>query len=251
MNNKKKMKVGKKIAIVLLAVLVILIGILLIYVSDYYHADASAIEESLLGVELNITNTNGALVLDPGNAEIAFIFYPGGKVEYTAYEPLLIKIAKNGILCILPKMPFNLAVFKANAADSYRSNYPEITQWYIGGHSLGGSMAASYAAKNTEKITGLILLASYSAADISESDLRVMSIYGSQDTVLNPESYQNNKLNLPENFTELVLSGANHAGFGAYGPQKGDGVATITAEQQQLLTATAVVSFCLSENVEA
>jgi len=240
-----KRRIWKKIVFVLLLLILVMVGLSLIYVSDYYHADQSAIDESVLNANLNITNKNGALVFDPGNAEVALIFYPGGKVEYTAYEPLMIKIAENGILCILPKMPFNLAVFNVNAADAYISEYPEIIEWYIGGHSLGGSMAASYASKHTDKITGLLLFASYSTADLSSSGLKVMSIYGSQDSVINAESYQKYKPNLPENFTELVLSGANHAGFGAYGPQKGDGIASITSEQQQSLTAQAVSAFCL------
>jgi len=246
----KKMKIGKKSAIVFLTLVVILISTFLIYVSDYYHADESAIEASVLNAGINITNTNGALLFDPGNAEVALIFYPGGKVEYTAYEPLLIKIAAEGILCILPKMPFNLAVFNINAADAYISMFPDVQEWYIGGHSLGGSMAASYASKHIEKITGVILFASYSTADISANGLKVLSIYGTQDTVLSAESYQKYQFNLPENLTELVLSGANHAGFAVYGPQQGDGIATISSEQQQLLSAQAVSAFCLVANEE-
>ena len=84
------------------------------------------------------------------STKCGFIFYPGGKVEYTAYAPLM---------CVLLKMPLNLAVLDVNAADSVFDMFPEISSWYIGGHSLGGSMAASYALENTDKLEGLVLLA--------------------------------------------------------------------------------------------
>lgn len=109
-------------------------------------------------------------------------------------------------------------------------------------------MAANYALKNSEKIEGLILLASYSTDDISSKGIKVMSIYGSKDEVLNKESYEKNKKNLPADFKEIILDGGNHAGFGCYGPQKGDGEAAIASEQQQTDTAKAIAKFCSKEN---
>jgi len=245
MNTNKKSKIVKKIIIIFALFLLNLICAFLVYTSNYYHADEIAIQEERYGGSLDISNIDGALVFDPGNADTALIFYPGGKVEYTAYEPLMIKIAQKGILCILPEMPFNLAVFDINAANKYISQNTEILHWYIGGHSLGGSMAANYASKNSEKIEGLILLAAYSTVDISSDNIRVLSIYGSKDEVLNKESYRKNKSNLPADFTEIVIQGGNHAGFGCYGPQKGDGEAEITSKQQQTDTAQAIAEFCL------
>jgi len=247
MNTKKKLKTGAKIAIGIAAFLLMLGGVFLIYVSDYYHADEVTVAAAISATDVYISNTDGALVFDPGDADTALIFYPGGKVEYTAYEPLMIQIAQQGILCILPEMPFNLAVFNINAADAYLPQYPEISHWYVGGHSLGGSMAASYASKNNEKIEGLILLASYSASDISDSGFRVLSIFGSKDGVLNMDSYRSSRSNLPADFSELIIGTGNHAGFGNYGPQKGDGVAEITPKQQQAETAEAVAEFCLAQ----
>ncbi|MBQ3601265.1 MAG: alpha/beta hydrolase, partial [Lachnospiraceae bacterium] len=112
------------------------------------------------------------------------MFYPGGKVEYTAYLPLMNSLAEEGILCVLLKMPFNLAVLDMNAADGIQEQFPEIENWYIGGHSLGGAMAASYLETHANDYQGLILLGSYSTADLSTTELEVLSIYGSEDTVL-------------------------------------------------------------------
>ncbi|WP_010250749.1 alpha/beta hydrolase [Acetivibrio cellulolyticus] len=248
MNTKKKMKIGKKIVISFVSFLLIIICTFLIYTSNYYHADDIAIKEASIDGDIDISNIKGALMFDPGNADTAMVFYPGGKVEYTAYEPLMVKIAQKGILCILPKMPFNLAVFDINAADKYISGNAKILHWYIGGHSLGGSMAASYVSKNSGKVEGLILMASYSTADISSSSMRVLSMYGSKDGVLNKEAYQKNKRNLPLNFTEIVVEGGNHAGFGCYGPQQGDGKADISYEKQQTYTAQVVAEFCHTAN---
>ena len=107
---------------------------------------------------------------------------------------------------------------------------------------MGGSMAASHAAKSTSTYDGLILLASYSTGDLSTSGIPVISIYGSEDGVLNMEKYAGYRRNLPAAFEEHIIEGGCHAGFGSYGPQDGDGVPTMTGEEQiaetvQLLTA--------------
>ena len=162
-----------------LLTLAIIIGTCAIYLGDYYRADEGAI--AVFNAEENITVTvsdNGNVIFEPENATRGFIFYPGGKVEHRAYEPLLAELAREGVLCVIVKMPFNLAVLDINAADGIQDEYPEVEEWYIGGHSLGGSMAASYLEKNAEDYEGLILLGSYSTADLSDTDLKVLSIYG-------------------------------------------------------------------------
>ena len=118
-----------------------------------------------------------------------------------------------------------------------QEQYPQIEDWYIGGHSLGGSMAASYLEKNLNTYDGLILLDSYSTADLSQSDLAVPSIFGSEDTGMNREKYDDKKTNLPEGFTEVVLDGGCHVYFGMYGAQDGDGTPTIRNEDQIYMTA--------------
>jgi pimeloyl-ACP methyl ester carboxylesterase len=110
----------------------------------------------------------------------------------------------------------------------------------MGGHSLGGAMAASYVSKNEDDFRGLVLLAAYSTADLSDSDLHVISLYGSEDGVLNMEKYEKYRSNLPEDTAEDIIDGGCHAYFGMYGEQRGDGEAKITNEEQILYTAEAV-----------
>lgn len=244
MKNKKESRNKKTtIAMALVAaVLLILAGFCTVYVNDYYRADMDAIVEFSADKDvLKKILEDNTIVYEGDIVEAGLIFYPGGKVEYTAYQPLMEALASEGLLCVLVKMPFNLAVFDMDAAEGLQELYPDIEKWYIGGHSLGGSMAASFLSKNTNDFEGLILLGSYSTADLSESGLEVLSIYGSEDKVLNAEKYLENKPNLPFDFTEVIIDGGCHAYFGMYGEQEGDGVPAISNEEQIIITTDIIV----------
>lgn len=225
----------------ILLVLASLVGAFAIYVGDYYHADMEAIQAFTENGEIQYkTIDDERIVFEAEGATKGLIFYPGGKVEYTAYIPLMYACAEQGVLCVLVEMPFNLAVLDINAADGIQEQYPEIEDWYIGGHSLGGSMAASYLADNADDYAGLILLGAYSTADLSGFGLDVLSIYGSEDKVMNRETYDESKANLPADYIEVVIEGGCHAYFGVYGAQDGDGVPTISNTEQIYITAEAI-----------
>lgn len=214
------------------------------YVSDYYHADEDAVAAMASQTDaVHIEQNDHVTWFVPDVPTAGLIFYPGGKVEAAAYAPLLQACAQQGILCALVRMPANLAVLDSNAADGLQQTFPEITDWYIAGHSLGGAMAASYAAAHGEDFAGLILLAAYSTKDLTETSLRVLSIYGTEDGILNRDSYAENWANLPANTTELILEGGCHAQFGSYGPQEGDGTPTISGEEQIRQTVEAMMIF--------
>ena len=214
------------------------------YVSDYYHADETALEAmAYLTDSVQVEQNGNVTWFVPEDPTAGLIFYPGGKVEHTAYAPLLRACAEQGILCALVRMPGNLAVLDANAADGLQEEYPEVTAWYMAGHSLGGAMAANYAAAHAEDFNGLILLAAYSTKDFTGTTLRVLSVYGSEDGVLNRESYEKNRANLPADTTEVILDGGCHAQFGSYGPQDGDGIPSISGEEQVRQTAEAIAAF--------
>ena len=232
----------KKVISVLAIVLLVCVAACAIYLGNFYHADMEAISNYSCENEVEMqTDQNGYLVFEPDLADKGFIFYPGGKVENTAYVPLMKELASEGVLCVLVEMPFNLAVFDINAAEGIQEQYPQIEEWYIGGHSLGGSMAASYLAEEVDNYEGLVLLGSYSTADLSETELKVLSIYGSEDMVLNQEKYEENKVNLPSDFTEIIIDGGCHAYFGMYGAQEGDGTPSITNEEQITQTVDAMM----------
>ena len=235
--------------LVFCTVLALLAGACGIYLGDYYRADTDAIETFLLQNTAKISESGrNQLIFQPEDAKVGFIFYPGGKVEYTAYMPLMEALASKGILCVLVRMPGNLAVLDMDAAAGIPEQFPEIENWYIGGHSLGGSMAASYLSGCADDYEGLVLLGAYSTADLSDSGLSVLSIYGSEDQVMNREKYALYRSNLPSGFTEVILEGGCHANFGMYGTQDGDGIPTITNEAQIFLTAEAIISTVFREN---
>ena len=240
LSDKRKRKIFIVTTSVVLA-FAIIVGACAIYLGDYYRADNEEIGAFLPQGTTWKEKPDGTIVFEPEGATKGFIFYPGGKVEYTAYIPLMQACAEEGILCVLVEMPFNLAVLDVNAADGIQEEYPEIEEWYIGGHSLGGSMAASYLADHVEDYEGLILLSSYSTADLSDTNLAVLSIFGSEDRVMNREKYEESKSNLPNNFTEYIIDGGCHAYFGMYGAQDCDGKPTVTNEEQIRLTVENIV----------
>lgn len=214
------------------------------YVNSYYPAEPEA-EAALRTDELVSVSGDDVIVFQPEKipAKKGIIFYPGGKVEEEAYAPLMKRLAAEGYKVFLVSMPVRLAVFDINAADQILEDHPEIEEWYLAGHSLGSSMAAAYAEKHADQLEGLILLAAYSANDLSDTELKVLSLYGGKDGVLNLEKVRENEKNLPAAAETFIIEGGNHAQFGYYGFQKGDGEATISAESQQEETVEKIREF--------
>ena len=178
-----------------------------------------------------------AWFFDGPGEDAALIFYPGAKVEAAAYAPLLVQIAESGVDCFLVEMPLHVAFLGINAADRIIEDHA-YKNWVLAGHSLGGVAASSYAASHRDSVAGLVLLASYPTVELR--GLPVLSIYGDRDEVLNRDSYEKSRVLWPDGAEELVISGGNHAQFGGYGPQRGDGEAAITPEEQQTQTVEAV-----------
>ncbi len=232
----------KKTLIVIESFIAVLIMACALYLSQFYCADTQAIAAFHPDDTVERIEKNKIVIYEAANPDAGLIFYPGGKVEYTAYEPLMEALAEKGITSIVLEMPFHLAVFDPNAADGIQNLFPEIDHWMIGGHSLGGVIASTYVSQHVFEFDGLILLASYSTADLSQTPIAVLSVYGSQDQVLNLESYEENKQNLPDHAIEIILEGGNHAQFGMYGMQAGDGAASITNLEQIEQTASAIAN---------
>lgn len=219
------------------------------YVNHYYHADDQAL------AALVNTADDGITITQPGNSYIIFapdeadssstgiVFYPGGKVEGTAYAPLMRAIAQRGVTCIIAQMPDNIAFFGSDNAIGARAERSAIQHWYMCGHSLGGVVAADHLDRHAADYEGIILLAAYSTADLTDTNARALSIYGTNDGVLNRDELAKNAAHLPADAQTRTIDGGNHAYFGSYGEQDGDGTATITPEQQWAQTADEIVAF--------
>lgn len=245
------------VLVVLAALAVALVLGIHLYASNYYHAEPDALAaEQTTGTVTVSRLDSGDVTFVPARPTTALVFYPGGLVEADAYAPLLSRLAQRGVACVLVRMPENLAVLAPGSADRGRAELEQGLSevgssgdglpWLMAGHSLGGAMAASYVADHTDSYQGLVLLAAYSTKDLSGSGLRTLSIYGSDDGVLDRDRYERCLPNLGSGLTELVIPGGIHSYFGDYGHQDGDGKATITNEEQLDQTAEAISSWTAS-----
>ena len=237
----KSRHIGRRVALIVVAVVLVLVAVAVIWVNDTYKPDstARAAMESGNGVTVTeIAGDNVAFV--PENPKAGFIFYPGAKVEPEAYAPLMRECAERGVLGVIARMPFNLALLDTNAADGIREQFPEVTEWMISGHSMGGVAASAYASRHEGDFDDIVLLASYSSDDLTGYKGNVLSIVGTNDHVLNLQAYEAASERLPGQARELKIEGGNHANFGSYGVQSGDGEATISPEEQWDQTADAI-----------
>lgn len=233
----------KKILFIGLPVLIILAVIgFVVWAETPLPATSRAIDALQSSPDVSIETIDGQLVFRPTNSvgDTGFIFYPGGRVDYHAYAPLLSAIAEKGYLVVLVRMPLNLAVFGAEKAQAMIQTFPEIKHWAIGGHSLGGAMAAQFTKNHPELISGLVLWASYPAGSMTENTQPVLSVSASNDGLATPAKIDESRAVLPASTQFVVIAGGNHAQFGSYGAQPGDGEASISAENQwtQIVQAT-------------
>ncbi len=224
----------KKFFIALLAIVAIIIIAFFGYLLNYSKATevATAIYEE-----------NGSLEFAGTKQDIGFIVYPGGKVDEISYTGIAKQLSDAGYTTIVSSFPFNIGFFDKDVATDIIEKHTDIEKWVIVGHSLGGATASIYADENDELVDGLVLLASYSTKDLKDNSLETITIVGSNDTVVNKKSMEEYKTNLKDTSEVVVIEGGNHAGFGDYGLQKGDGENTIGNEEQQTQTVNAILEF--------
>ncbi len=233
---------------------VILVSLLIIAVSFTLWASSTnplmpEAEQALQDTETIDVSQAGYIAFMPLEAQptMGYIFYPGGRVKAEAYSPMAQSLAEEGYFVAIVYAPLNLAFFGIGAGDAVIADHPEITTWAVGGHSLGGVAASLYATQNTT-IEGLVFEASYPADSNlrDRSDLKVLSIYATNDGLAKPEAILASSKDLPQNAQFVAIEGGNHGQFGYYGLQDGDGAATISHEEQTDLTVAAVSEFLAS-----
>lgn len=163
------------------------------------------------------------------------VLYPGGRVDPRSYAPLALDIAEAGHLVAIARMPLNLAVLAPNAASQVLEEHPEVVAWLASGHSLGGTMASRWLLGHPEDARGLVLMAGYPAGDddLSALDVRAVTLVGDQDGLVDVAEIMDSIPRLPEGAEPVVIGGGNHAQFGSYGEQPGDGEASISEEEQR------------------
>lgn len=201
----------------------------------------TAVEPALTAMSsdaaVTVTETATRIVMAPsGEADGTGVFFqPGALVDARAYAAVLRPLAGAGHTVVIPKQPLGIAFLAVGAFDDARAGFPGVMGWVVGGHSLGGTVAATEAdaadQDATDPAVGLLLYASYPAGDLSGSlTVPVMSISGSQDGLATPAKIEASRSDLPADATFVQVEGASHAQFGSYGLQAGDGTPTISAD---------------------
>ena len=201
---------------------------------------------------VTVTETATSIVLAPATdgagGGTGVFFQPGARVDARAYAAVLRPLAAAGHPVVIAKQPLGIAFLALPAFDAARSGHPEVTRWVVGGHSLGGTVAALQAddtdTDGTAPAVGLLLYASYPAGDVSGTlTAAVESVSGSRDGLATPAKIQASRADLPSGATFTVVDGGTHAQFGAYGIQPGDGTATISDDEARRLISAASVRF--------
>ena len=238
------MRTLKYVSLGILLVLVIATAGFLVWANTPLGPMPEALDALQSDSQVQVTE-DGWIVFQPSGTQpdSGLILYPGGRVDPRAYAPIARAIAEQGYLVVIVPMPLNLAVLGSDSAQEVIAAYPEIQHWAIGGHSLGGAMAARFAYQNPDAIQGLALWAAYPASsdDLSERSLQVVSIIGSKDGLGTDQGVKATRQLLPESTQFITIEGGNHAQFGWYGEQPGDAEATITREDQQVKVVQATL----------
>ncbi len=194
---------------------------------------------------IEMIENNESFDFTPQGQEIkaGFIFYPG-KVDQRAYSPSAVEMAKQGIFVSQVPMDCFLALNGLTRADDVRAANPQITKWFVGGHSLGGTAAVQYALTDSGKsIDGVIIWDSVTdgTADMSGRDIPVLSIYTTENATNTPEDVQEYAKYLPEDTLYIQIDGGDHAQFAYYYDDVNP--ATISREDQQNQVITATLDF--------
>jgi len=212
-----------------------------------------ALEPALAAMQssstVTVTETPTQIVMAPVEATgtSGLFFQPGAKVDARAYAAVLRPLAEAGYTVVIPKQPLSIAFLATGAFESARDANPQITDWFVGGHSLGGTVAAMDAEAHDEDVTapvvGLILYASYPASDMSQSlTSKVLSVYGTNDGLATPADIDASRAKLPKDALFTPIEGAVHAFFGDYGPQPGDGTPAVSHDEaRQLISRNTLI----------
>ncbi|MDP5120630.1 MAG: alpha/beta hydrolase [Spirosomaceae bacterium] len=213
-----------------------------------YSMQAKGILEQILKSDrdISVSANDYSITFTPSNSfSKVIIFYPGALVQTEAYAPLCRKLADNGYEVVLMKMPYRMANqgYEIIKEENLLSNPNK--QYILAGHSQGGKMAAQFVYENPGLIDKLILLGTSHPRDydMSEYDIPVLKLYGSNDGVASPADVRKNKSKLPSSAKFIEIKGGNHSQFGYYGFQFNDDKATIGREEQQEVILKNILNF--------
>ena len=179
------------------------------------------------------------------DADILFVLYPGGLVRPQAYEWLGRALAGRGVHTVIPEFPVDLAVLDAGRAQRLVDHYAAGRPVVVGGHSLGGAMAAAWASDHPDAVAGLVLLAAYppDGDDLTAAGVPALVLQAEHDLVADADAVRGGLDRLPAGTDLVVVEGAVHSFFGRYGPQAGDGIPTVSRAEAEASIVAALTDF--------
>lgn len=220
------------------------------------------------GVQVEETASYISLQPNSGtSSKTGLLFYPGGLIDPHAYISMLQGFVIGGYKVVIVKVSANLAITNINKAEACKMVFPEVEQWVLGGHSLGGTVVCIDIYKNPSKYVGAVLMGSYPSDGTSLSDWNgaFLSLFGENDDLATPVIIEENKHLLPEGkIVERLMDmpstptqgqtiyheilGGNHGQFGSYGMQGTDKSANITEIEQHTEVVNYLQSFFNANN---
>ncbi|MGW5877094.1 alpha/beta hydrolase [Nocardiopsis terrae] len=250
----RRSRVGRVLLWTLAAVTALLLvagAAFAVWVLNPYQAEPEPLARAADDPAVLVEHREDAVLIAPAEnpSGTGVVFYSGARVEADAYAAVWAPVvAETGLTVVLPDLRLNLALLDSSRAESAVAEAPGVETWYLGGHSMGGAFAAQHlgTGDGATDWEGLVLWASYAvaAADLADrEDLRVLSVAGGRDGVLTSEKIAEQRPNLPEDAAMEVIEGMNHAQFGAYGHQAGDGEPELTDEQAHQALAEVTGAF--------
>ncbi|EWS99875.1 hypothetical protein N865_20100 [Intrasporangium oryzae NRRL B-24470] len=193
------------------------------------------------GVRVTDSATRIEIAPTSGEPRTGLVFQPGARVDPRAYVRMLSGVSRAGTLVVIVKQPYQIGFLAIGAPGGIIAAHPEVKAWSVGGHSLGGVAASSYAADHPTQVHGILFWASYPLGSLADrTDLHVASVSGTKDGLATPADIAASKPNLPPTSVFTPVEGAVHAFFGDYGEQPGDGTPTVTRAdaQRQIVDAS-------------
>ncbi len=243
----KKRKLGKRVFPIVLLAIVVLLGVVVFrYFTDIHKAQGDEISPyfSMKDDDVTINDIDEGVFIDSPATDKAVIFYPGCKVEYKSYIPFCYNLAKEGFDVFIVPVKLNFALFDKQAGQKVMDKY-SYDSWILMGHSMGGIAIASFADEKGDEVDGLVLLGAHGAADLTDTDIVTLVLYGSEDGVVQRKKVEAGRSTLakPGNYHELEIPGGNHAYWGNYGKQAMDGEATISQAKQFEIGISEIVKY--------
>jgi len=235
-NRENRKGKGGRIALIVVASVVVLLAVVVIRYFTTIHPAEPVVQEYFGKVSDGITVSklsDQTIFIDSPASDKAVIYYPGCKVEYSSYVPFCYELAKEGYDVFIPTVKLNFALFDKMRGQVFLETY-DYDHWILMGHSMGGIAIASFAEAAGDAVDGLVLLGAHGPADLTNTNIKTLVMYGSEDGVVQRKQLPagREKLGKPGNYHEVEIPGANHADWAHYGTQAMDGVASISRDEQ-------------------